>query len=685
MLLLELPGELVLVAAPGAGEDRFNPFKVSYLPFDRPQKPVGPRQWRPLRQTDFEGELSLGQGRDQFGSQSEKGGHGQDHQQTGCRKDPSLVIERQLEPAGIPPSQGSQPRLEEAQDRRHQAQHATAQPLQTGAEIRQHHRKEVRQQKGNHPAKDLPEKQKKAANAPLGPGVEGLRRRFRKGFAGGRGRRLDLQRQHHGNEGERHQEGGRKGKDDGQGLVLEQLPRNAFHKDQGQEHRQGGQRRSRDRGSDFPSPPVDGFRQGRLGSILPMHRLQNHNGVVHQHAHTQSNPAQGHDVQGDIHLVHQGEGRQDGNGNGDGHQEGASQVAQEQVEDKGSQHRSQHRRPENVVHGLLDEPGLIENGADLEVLRQDPVLPQLLQLCLHGAGHHHRIGVALLVNRQLHALPAVDTCNHLPVLASPPDLRHLAQDNLFAFRIPQDDSFDLFHRAKLIQQANHVVGIQVIQAPGSLIQVLPDEHLSDFGNGDPQLRQPFFVDFNADLLLQAAHHLDGRDSFGGLQALLQLLVGQIAQPAEAHLTPELQAHDGIVGRIEAQQHRPLDVPRQLQQIQLFPDLQGCHVHVGLPGKLQNDLRLTRPRDRLHSRQASNHANHLLDGTRNQVFDLFRSRVLIVGQDGEGGIGNFRQQVEGHPLQGDQTEKGHRDHEHGDGHRTPNSKLDHGSGGLKNED
>ena len=411
-----------------------------------------------------------------------------------------------------------------------------------------------------------------------------------------------------------------------------------------------------------------------------MHRLQDHDGVVHQHAHAQGDPAQGHDVQGHVHLVHQGEGGQDGNGNGKSHQQGASQVAQEQVEDQRGQHRSQHRRPEHVVHGLLDESGLVEYGAHLEAARKNAVLAQLLQLGLHGPGHHHRIGVALLVDGQLHALASVDAGNNLPVLGAPPHLGHLAQDDPSAFRIPQDDPFDLVHRAELVQQANHVVGIQVVQAPGRLVQVLPDEHLGHIGNGDPQLGQPLLVDFNANLFLEAAHHLDGRHAFGGLQVLLQLLVGQVAQAAEAGFAPELKAHDGIVGRIEAQQHRPLHVPRQLQQVQLFPDFQGGHIHVGPPGELQDDLRLARARHRLHPGQASNDPDHLLDGTGDQVFDLFGSRVLVVGQDGEGGIGDFRQQVEGHPLQGDQTEKGHRHHKHADGHRTPNGKLDHGSEG-----
>ena len=142
---------------------------------------------------------------------------------------------------------------------------------------------------------------------------------------------------HGGDHGEGHDQAGHEGIGDGQDHVHEDLPGHAVDEDDGHEHADGGQRGGGDGPHDLPGP-LDGGLLGRhaLGPQA-VDVLDDHDGVVHQHADPDGQARHGDHVHGDPGEIHEHQCKEHGHGDGDAHGEGGPDVPEEQEQDEDGQ------------------------------------------------------------------------------------------------------------------------------------------------------------------------------------------------------------------------------------------------------------------------------------------------------------------------------------------------------------
>src|SRR6202011_2013619 len=105
-------------------------------------------------------------------------------------------------------------------------------------------------------------------------------------------------------------------------------------------------------------------------------------GVVHQDANRQSQPAQGHNVDGFSDGTQHNDGGQDCEGDRGGDDQGASPTTQKNENHKRCQARRNQRFPYNSTDRTADKNGLIGEWSDIELrwngrlnLRQKPLNP----------------------------------------------------------------------------------------------------------------------------------------------------------------------------------------------------------------------------------------------------------------------------------------------------------------------
>ena len=156
------------------------------------------------------------------------------------------------------------------------------------------------------------------------------------------------------------------------------------------------------------------------------------------------------------------------------------------------------------------------------------------------------------MDRQFDAFAAVEPRDHFTVFRAPPDARHVAENNIASLLVAYDDAPDFVHRAELVEHADHVAGVLVVEAAAGLVEILLTQDVRDLGDRDAQLGQALLVDLDANLLFSAAEHLDGRHAFRRFETLLEFLFGQVAQLAQAQVAEDLHPHDRIMRGIEAQ-------------------------------------------------------------------------------------------------------------------------------------
>ncbi len=122
-----------------------------------------------------------------------------------------------------------------------------------------------------------------------------------------------------------------------------------------------------------------------------------------------------------------------------------------------------------------------------------------------------------------------------------------------------------------------------------MIEIALPQSVGDFRDRNVQLRQPLFIDLDTDLLLASADDFHGGDPVGCLKTLLDVLIRQIAQASETEISMELQSHDGIVRRVEAQNNRLVGVLGEIDQVELLAGVHAGHVHTGVPAKLEHNF------------------------------------------------------------------------------------------------
>ena len=519
------------------------------------------------------------------------------------------------------------------------------------------------------------------APCPQRPAHRCMKRRRRQPAPGGQVRRrsggrvaAEANRRQHGDKRERQQQRSHQREGDGQRLIAKQLAGDALDEGQGQEHGDGGQG-----GGQHGAADLAGALPGRLGEGWPKVRfavagdvLQHHDGVVHQHAHRQGDAAEAHDVQGDVEGVHQHEGGQHRDRDGHGDDQGAAHVLQEEVEHDHREEGADDGRRLHFVDGRRDEGRLV---VDLQqpVVRGH-VVGELLKPLVDGRRHRHGVRVAFLVQGDLDGLGALHAHDAVALLVALLHLRQVLQPQNAAALLEDDGVADVFHGLELVHRPHQVFLAAIGQPPAGEIDVGRQQALAELLHVHADLRQTLLIDVDRHFVLVAAADQHGGNARHRIQALLHHLLGEAAQLLQRGDAVVLRrfhqrdggADDGVEVRIQAQNGRAFDVQRQLHEVQFLAHLHGGVVHVRAPGELQHQIRAFGGGNRVHAAHAVDDANALFEAPGDLLFHLAGRRALEVGAHGEGRIGEFRQQIQAQPVQGQAAEKGHGQGRHGDG-------------------
>ncbi len=268
-----------------------------------------------------------------------------------------------------------------------------------------------------------------------------------------------------------------------------------------------------------------------------------------------------------------------------------------------------------------------------------------------------------------------------------------------------DDVTNLRHRAKLVERAHEILLGALLETAAGEVDVFCPELAGHLLDRDSELGQFRRVDRDLDLIFQTTTHLDRGNPKCGLQILLELLVRKTPetfqlllieatiidriQSGQAHAcrnrthlcglprrrSPvEPETHDGIEGRVEAQQHRPLDVQRKFDSIELLAYVETGLVHVGAPGKIEKDVRPPRARDRAHTPDVLDHTKRLFDRLGDQILDFHRRRTRILCANSQGRVAKIGKEVDLQPVEGNKSEKQDGEREHGNRHPPPGGNL-----------
>ncbi len=390
-------------------------------------------------------------------------------------------------------------------------------------------------------------------------------------------------------------------------------------------------------------------------------RLQNDDRVVDQHADTEGEAAERHDVERSTRAVHQEERGDDRDRNRDSDDQRAARVLEEEEEHQDGDAATEQGVHQHLVDRGANELRLVDTGRQLDALRQ--IVADVVDPVADRSGDLNGVRVALLVHGELHRLAAAEPADDLTLLAAAGHGGDVGDLDLTTVLAEQDRLHDVFEVLELVVGAHQIARLFLVEAAARLIDVLAQQLLVDVLDGQPEQRELAFVHPNLDLLLIAAVDLDRGHPLGRLEVLLQDLFGDVAELEEIGAAGEVEAHDRVVRRVEPQQQRLGRLARQAQHVELLPHVEGGEVHLASPGELQRHLRQSGPRHRGQALDSGDGADDLFDRPRQQHFDLAGCGAVELGLDCEARVGEVGQQVDRQPAEGDQPEKyeGHRDH------------------------
>ena len=360
---------------------------------------------------------------------------------------------------------------------------------------------------------------------------------------------------HGGHQRQRHQKTGQQGIGDGQGQIGEHLAGQALHEHDGGEHAHGGQGAGGDSAQHLLGAGHGGLHHRGAPGAEPVDILNDHHGVIHQHAHRYQQAAEGDHIDGNTGEVHQHHREDHAGRDGDQGDEGGPPVTQEQEQHHHGEQRAPQQGGDDGIHDQVDIVALIHQGleADVGVLGR-----QLLQTGGDVVGHLRRGVVGLLGEGSDDAVFAVELGVNFIGVVGIEHGGHVAEaDGLHAVdaQIEQHHILQLAAGADLVAHGHHVADAGVIvYVPGGHGEILRRQQLLHHGDGQHTVQIQ---------LLQ--HLLAGLGQL--LLPLLDLLEGQLQlDVALGHQQHAVQRGLHAVGDLAAQRVEPLGVIEEVLDI-----------------------------------------------------------------------------------------------------------------------
>ena len=147
--------------------------------------------------------------------------------------------------------------------------------------------------------------------------------------------------------------------------------------DQRQEDDEAGQRRGHHGHGHRPRALQRCLLRVGLVDVAPIDGFQDHDRVVHQHAHAEHQPHHREQVQRLTHEVHQAAGRDDREGDRERYDQRGVHAPQEEIEHEDGHHRADQTGLAQPVQTLRDVLGLIFPDEQLDALQQRVVVDLL--------------------------------------------------------------------------------------------------------------------------------------------------------------------------------------------------------------------------------------------------------------------------------------------------------------------
>ncbi len=601
---------------------------------------------------------------------------------------------------------GAEVPLPDDHQQHHETQQQLAHGLQHGAQDQADGQPDGRQRQGQEEPGDA---------RPLRPAPIETRDLHTEGLPGGGGQqrgRGALAREEgrtgpagqHGDEGQRHHQGGEKGDHHRESEIAEGLSGDALDEDHRQEDGDRGEGRGDDRHADLARAPHRG-----LGHAVPFlaaaeDRLEDDDRGVDQHPDAQGQPAEGHDVEAHPEELQRGEG--DDQGDGDAHRDDGSalEAPQEEEQDQDGQETADdggvadlvdaafdEERP--VGHNFEDDPlaavelldeagGLVELGLLLVILRLGLHLGgrgagvEVAQAVLDPPGEGDDVGVGLLEDLELDALPPVGAGGDLPLLVRPHDLTKIPDPDLATLAGGHDRVLHLLEVLVLVEGADHVLGAPLGEGPAGDVDVLLAQAIDDVLYGEARAPELLVVEEDMDLLLEATAHPHRGHALDGFEGALDLQLGDPSNPPQLRLVGlgagpagEAQLHDRVERGVEAEDQGSLGLVGEEDEVELLEGVLDALRHLDAPGELEDDVGDAGPADARDAAQPPDHAQGLLDRSGDVVLDLLGGGTRVLRPHRQGRVGHLRHQVDGEPPVREVAEDDRGQEDHRYGHRT----------------
>ena len=359
----------------------------------------------------------------------------------------------------------------------------------------------------------------------------------------GRGR--DAGRQHR-RQRERHEERDQHGTRHGHSEVAEEAAQEALDEERGNEDDRDGQRRGGGGEGDAPRAHA-----GRLEGVealvaLPLDALEHHDGIVDHDAHGER-----HGHQREAEQPGEAEARHQRERDRRRHDQRGTPAAQEDEDGDHGENRAEPQREPGLADRLADHRRHVDRlvprrhrqagGQHLGQLREAP---------LRGPGDRHGVGVGLLVDADPRDALAAEAGNGAQILSSVLDPGDVAEADLGAVDLADDQPSELLDRVELGIGHHVVLDVLVLEQAARDLDVLPAQGAEYVAHGQAARVKRVAVEPDADRAILRTEERDGRYPRDGLECWLD---------EAAHVLAGL--HDGAVGLDRGPHHRAARVVR----------------------------------------------------------------------------------------------------------------------------
>jgi hypothetical protein len=229
----------------------------------------------------------------------------------------------------------------------------------------------------------------------------------------------------------------------------------------------------------------------------------------------------------------------------------------------------------------------VGQGFDVEVRRH--LFPQLLEPLLNRLGNRHRIRGSLAMEIDFHDLTAAESGDLVAVAMPAKDAGHVLHPDPAGWCFPHHRAANLLQVLEFVHGADEVDCIEIAKGAAGLIDVLLPQGDCEVGRCQAERREAILIGLDDNLRVKPTADLGGCNSDHRLEPRFEPAVGELAQLVEIAVTVKTEPHDGLEGRIEAEDAGDLRLARQLDQPEAFANIEAGCVHRLAPLELEDDF------------------------------------------------------------------------------------------------